>query len=124
DGASGCPDGAQVGGDGAPAEERLALFLYQPLQRTPDRGGRGLIARQEDGSHPVFPDPRQRDAERGTGSLEEEMGYLEEDAGAIAGVGLRAVSAAVGQVPEDPEALRHQPVRAATLDIDDETDTA
>ena len=52
------------------------------------------------------------------------MGHLHEHAGAVAGVGLGTAGAAVIEIHEDLQALLHDLVGLAALDVDDEADAA
>ena len=55
---------------------------------------------------------------------EEAVGDLDQDAGAVAGVGLGARRAAVLEVAERADAHRHDLVAGPALDVDDERDAA
>ena len=56
--------------------------------------------------------------------LEERVRRLDEDAGAVAGIGFAAAGAAVLQVMQDLDGLLNDVVRLAALDVDDEADAA
>ena len=87
------------------------------------RAARG-VARQEDEPGAVLAAGRQRDAEPRRLLAQEPVRHLDEDAGAVAGVGLAAARAAVLQVDEHLQRLPHDRVRPAPLDVDDEADAA
>ena len=55
---------------------------------------------------------------------QEPIRHLDQDAGAVAGVGLAAAGAAVLQVDQDLQAALDDAVRRAALDVDDEADAA
>ena len=70
---------------------------------------------------PYAPFGRQRE---GRHLAEEPVGHLQQDAGAVAGVGLAAARAAVPQVHQHLQRLLHDRVGTAPLDVDDEADAA
>src|SRR5262249_53463027 len=83
-----------------------------------------IVARQEREAGAVLRRGRQHDAEARARLAEELVGHLQEDAGAVAGVGLAPAGAAVKEVDEDLQRLAHDGVRLSPLDVDDETDAA
>ena len=82
------------------------------------------IAGQEDVAHAVLSGRRQADAERVRDFPQKSIGRLNQDAGAVTGVGLAAARAAVLQVDEHLEAALDDGVRTLSLYIDDEADAA
>jgi hypothetical protein len=64
------------------------------------------------------------DALLGEHGAQEAVGDLDQDAGAVAGVGLSAGGATVRQVRQRDQAGSHQLVAAHTLDVGDEGDPA
>src|SRR5262249_23043942 len=123
-GAGGAADHGTVGRHGAPAQKLLPLLLdnvdNDPLAVVLVVG----VGRQKDQPGPVPARPRQADAALGDLLGEEPVRHLDEDAGAVAGVGLAAAGAAVLQVFQHPDRLPNDVVRRAALQIDDEADAA
>ena len=79
------------------------------------------LARQEDEPDAVLALGGERERRH---APEESIGDLEQDAGAIARIGLAAARAAVPQVHQHLQRLLHDRVRALTLDVRDEADAA
>jgi hypothetical protein len=107
-----------------PAEHLEVLFAGDLLDQLSKTFALVLRVRQEDEPGAVFPGRRQGDAERRRDLSEEAIGNLDEDAGAVTGVGLAAARAAVQQVDQHLQPLLDDAVRAPSLDVDDEADTA
>src|SRR6185369_13205512 len=112
------------GGDGPPPEQVLAflgddfgkdLFALGPV---------GTIARKEDHADAVFAGGGQGDLGFLGDALEKFVGRLNEDAGAVAGIGFAAAGAAMVEVQKDLEGLLDDCVRLAAFNIDDEADSA
>jgi hypothetical protein len=104
----------------APAEHVQPLgldHLLEPLLDLPaDRG----VARQEDDAAAVLPRARQRDAGLAAHLVVEGVRHLDQDAGAVARVDLRAAGAAVVEVLEHLDRLLDDAVRLVPLDVDHE----
>ncbi len=79
---------------------------------------------EEDHADAVFAGRRQRDAGFAGDELEEIVRRLDENARAIAGVGLAAASAAMVEIQENLKCLADDRVRLLAFDIDDEADPA
>ena len=114
-------DETVVGRHVAPAEQRAALLVDNLRDQIADRFAIALVARQEHESSTVGPCLGQRERKD---LAEKLVRRLDQNAGAIARVGLAAARAAVLEVDEDLHRLAHNPVRLASLDVDDEADTA
>ena len=114
-----------VGRDRAPAEHRLA-FLGDDVARRPSRTRR---AGPRPGGRKTMPTPyspaagRVTRASRAT-SLRNSCGDLDQDARAVAGVGLAAAGAAVVQVQQDLQRLLDDRVGLPALDVDHEAHAA
>src|SRR5690606_6624553 len=78
---------------------------------------------QEDQTDAVVAGRRQVEREVGR-RPEEPVGDLNQDAGAVARVGLATAGAAMLEIPEDLDALADDVVRPASLEMDDEADAA
>ena len=84
-----------------------------------------MIGRQERHADGVGAGRREvGDALRGEHRAKEAVGDLDQDAGAVTGVGLGAGGAAVLEVGEGHQAGVHQLVAARALDVGDEGDPA
>ena len=73
---------------------------------------------------PYWPTAGKLDASLAADFLVERVGHLQQDAGAIAGIGFAAAGAAVVEVLQYLDRLLEDPVRLVALDVDDETDSA
>ena len=114
-------DRAVVGRHVAPADQALAFFGRDRGQQPLDRFAVGRIARQEHEADAVLAGGRER---RRSNLSQKLVRDLEEDAGAVAGVGLAAARAAVRQVLEHLQRLADDGVRLAAFDVHDEADAA
>jgi hypothetical protein len=99
----------------APADDLLAFGLHDLLEALLDLAAHGRVARQEDDAAAVLALRGQRDARLATDVLVETVRHLQQHAGSVAGVGLRAARAAVIEVLEDLDRLLEDPVRLVTL---------
>src|SRR5262245_13735620 len=118
------------------AEARIVTRHFAPAQDGVPFGADGLldqlaqcqpgvlVFRQKDEARAILARRRQGEAEVRRRLAEEPIGHLNEDAGAVARVGFASAGAAVQQVEEHLQPLLDDPVRLATLDVDDETDAA
>jgi hypothetical protein len=119
----GLAEGLVDGRDGAPAEY-LESFLLGEF----DEDGFGLrtdrlVGGEVEHAHAVVTRLGQgRDAGRRTDLGEEGVRHLDQDAGAVAGVGLAAAGAAVVQVHQDGERLLDDVMRTLALHLADESD--
>ena len=118
------PRDGVVGRHGAPAEDRLALGLDDLLEALLQAAALDPVARQEDQPAAVLARLGQGDAGLLAGFLQEGVRHLDQDAGAVAGVGLRAGRAAVVEVLQDLDRLPQDLVRLAALHVDHEADAA
>src|SRR5690606_40671311 len=113
-----------VHGDVAPAEELLSgaedLVFEDLLAATTI----GLVARQKDVGDAVLPGRRQVDPDAVALALQERVGDLEQDAGAIARQGVAAAGAAVHQIEQNVYPLLDDIVGRLSLDVGDEADAA
>ena len=113
-----------VGGDLAPAEEVLALTPDELAEEVHGEGAGVLIAVAEEHAHAVGAARGQVDAKLGALVVEELVGGLDEDAGAVAGVDLGAAGAAVVEVGERLDRLLDDHVGAVSLEVHEEADAA
>ena len=95
-----------------------------PLEQALAMGGLVRIRGQKDHAHAVFLGAGKRDAQRERDVAQEGVRDLQHDAGAIPGVLLAATGAAVSEVLQNLDAVAHDPVRPASLDIDHQPDPA
>src|SRR5690606_25574487 len=108
----------------APAEQTLTGAEDLVFEDLPAPVPFQSIPRQEHEAYGVLPHRRQLDAELHTLPAEERVRDLDEQAGAVAGQGVTATSAAVLEVEEDVHTFAHDVVRWLTPDICNETDAA
>ena len=118
------PEGGVVGRHASPAEQRLALLGDDARDKGLHGGALVGVARQEDQAGAVVAGGREGEAEFGLPGAEEAVRHLDEDAGAVAGVGLRSAGAAVLEVAQQAQALLDDVVRLASAEVDDKADAA
>ena len=94
-----------VGGDRAPAEDRLAFGLHDLLELFFDAATQGRVAGQKDDAAAVVTFGGQIDACLLGRDLQELVRHLEQYASAVAGVDLGAAGAAMVQVGQDLQTL-------------------
>ena len=82
------------------------------------------IARKKDQAGAVVAGGREGEPEFALPGSEEAVRHLDEDARAVAGVGLRSARTAVFEVAQQAQALLDDVVRLASTEVDDKTDTA
>ena len=111
-----------IGGNGAPAEEGLTLALNDLRELFLDLAAMGGVARKKGEPGAIQAGVGERDAGLFGGLDTERMRNLEQDSGAVTGVGLAAGGTAVVEVFEDLDALAEDFVGGAALQIGDETD--
>ncbi len=114
-------DGHQARRHRAPAEHGLAFLADDALDQGPQFGPRRVGRGQEHQTGAVAAGGRQGKRRDLT---QERVGHLDEDAGAVAGVGIGARRAAMLEVDEQVEGLAHDGVGAVTLDVGHETHAA
>jgi hypothetical protein len=120
----GRPDGAGVDRHVAPAHHPLALGGDRGLEDALARRARGRVRRQEHLGDAVAAAARHVEAQALALGLEEAVGELERDAGAVAGLGVGAARAAVGQPGQDPERVFDDLPGLLTFDVRDEPHAA
>ena len=108
----------------APAEQDLSLVLDGALDLVLAGEARRRLLRQEHHAHAVLAERRQGDALLGHFLAEELVRHLDQDAGAVARLGVGAHRAAVSQVLEDQQPLLDDGVALLALDVGDEADAA
>ena len=123
-GGGGGPQGLVVGGDLAPAQQLQAHLV----EDAPQHQLHGRVAMpfllEEAHAHRVVAGAGQVDAQRGALAQQEGVWELHQDAGAIAGVGLRPARTAVVEVHEHLDALLDHAVGGDVVEIGHEADTA
>ena len=92
-----------VGRDVAPADHALAFGGDGLLEDRLARGARFGVRRQEHLADREPPVRREREAEASALGAKESLGELEQDASAIAGLGISAACRAMRQPPQDLE---------------------
>ncbi len=108
----------------APAKDFVSVVLNGPLDQRPQSIPIVPAFRQKDEARSVLSRRREREPE-GRGDLaQESIGRLNENAGAIARVGLASARAAVQQIEQNLQPLVDDAVRLAALDVDDEANAA
>src|SRR5262245_39046959 len=111
-------------GNRPPSEDVLPFLRDGLLDQLPEPFALGRISRQKDIADAVVPCGRQADAERIRDLSQKAIRGLNEDAGAIARVGLTAARAAMLKVDEHLEPALDDGVRTESFYIDDEADAA
>ena len=117
----GVADVALVDRDVAPPDRPLALGLDRPLDHLLEHGAALGIGRQVEDADAVAAGRRQLDPDRGA---HERVGDLDQDAGAVAGVRIRALGAAVLEVLERVERLLDDGMGRLAPQLRDERDAA
>ena len=120
--AGGVADLAVVDGHVAPPDHLLAFGGHRLLDQLLDLKAPFGIGREEADADAVAPGARQLDA-RG-GAAEERIGDLQQDSGAVTGVRIGALGAAMLQVAERLEALLDDCVRGLAPELGDQRDAA
>ena len=110
-----------VGRHVAPAEHLETLVVEDPLDGLGGDHRHVLVLGEEGDPRGVL--PRRRQVERKDVAVEA-VGYLDEDAGTVAGVDVGALGAPVLHVAEGADALHDRVVGGATVDVADEADAA
>ena len=118
------PEPAQVGRDRTPPEHVLPFFTHDLLEEAADPIALAGVLRQEHQAGAVAAFGGQREPERGGHLPEEPVGDLNQDARAVAGVGLAAAGAAVQQIDQQLQSALDDRMRAPPLDVGDEADAA
>ncbi len=108
----------------APAEHGVPFSTHRLFDQLPQLFAGGPIDRQKYQAGAIVTCRRQCESSRGSRLAQEPIRHLNQDAGAVTGVGLAAAGAAVQQVEQDLQALLDDAVRTPALDIDHEADTA
>ena len=108
----------------APAEQLQVLFLQDRDDERLDRAALRTVARQEDQSGAILPGLWQLNAERARHPAEKAVRHLNQDPGAVPGVGLAPAGAAVQQIDEQLQPLRDDGMGAPALHVDDEANAA
>ncbi len=123
-GAGNAADGVAIDGGIAPAEDGEAFVADDAFEDA--FTGEALVRfdGKEGHADAILAFGGEGEAERGAFAGEEFVRDLDEDAGAIAGLGIAAAGAAMGQVDEDLDAFGDNVVGFMAFDAGDETDTA
>ncbi len=122
DGAGAVPERRVVRWHAPPAEQRLAFFVDDACDERLEGLALRRIVRQEDQAGAVLAGGRQVESE--IERAKEPVRHLQQQAGAVTGVGLAAARAAVLEIDEELQALLDDVVRLLPLQVDDEADAA
>ena len=114
----------EIGGHVAPAEHALTFLGRDLGEDLLARRALRRIRRQEHLRHREPPTRREIEPGLRRFGAQESIGKLEQDAGAIPGVGIRAARRAMREPPQDLEAVVDDAARAVALDVGDEPDPA
>jgi hypothetical protein len=104
-----------------PPEHPVSFFADYPFDDGAAGGACAALHGQEDEAAAVL--ARDRQLERQHGS-QEPIGHLYEDAGPIAGVGIRPAGAAMFEIDEQLDRAPHDRVRSLAFDVRNETNAA
>ena len=113
-----------VGGDRAPAEQRLPLAAHHLLEDLLAAAALAGVGGEEDHPGAVAPRAGKLDPEPVALPRQKAVRELEQDSRAVAGVLLTAAGAPVPQAHQDLEAASHDLVGLAALHVGDEADAA
>ena len=113
-----------VDGNVAPADQGLALLDDHFFDDLFDQGARRAVARHEELADRIMAGRGQRQAEPVAFGREEGMRNLDENAAAVAELGVGAGRPAMVEVDENLQALLQDVVRLAVAKVGDETDAA
>jgi hypothetical protein len=108
-----------VGRHPAPAEQTLTLFSRDPRDERLDGVAIAFVVRQEDESRTIRPGGRKLE---GKNLAKERVGGLNQNAGAVARIGLAPARTAMLQIDQDLQRLTNDVVRATPLHVHDEAD--
>ena len=118
------PDRVSVDRSVAPPEHGESVFARNPLEDARAEHSLLGIDRQEHHSDPVFARRRQGETKVRAFPVEEEMGNLNQNAGAISRFGIAAAGAPMCKVNQDLDALQYDVVGLLAVDARDESDAA
>lgn len=113
-----------VGGQIAPAEQGLAFLGDQARDDVLAGAALARVAGQIKHADAVLAGFRQLEAEPPGDLTQKFIGHLDQDAGAVTGVGLGTAGAAMIEVEQDFEPAAHDVVRTAALDVGQKAHTA
>ena len=113
-----------IGRDLAPTQEVKPLFLHDTLKETEAVDAADLVGREEDHPYAVAAPAAQPDAGFGGHLGQEAVGYLDGQAGAVAGVLLGAGGPAVLEIDQDGQGVANDSMGRAACDIHDESEAA
>ena len=116
--------GGVAGGYRAPAQHRLTFLRRDGSENSLAFGALGGVLREEHHANAIFPGRGQRHAGLPGGQLQKLVGGLDQDASAIAGVGLAAAGAAVIQVHQHLQRLLDDGVGLPALDVNHKANAA
>ena len=108
----------------APADHALALLAHDILERALARRALPRVARQEHLADREPPTGRELQAQALRLRAEEPLGQLQQDPGAVAGLGIGAARRAMRQPPQHLEPLIDDRARLLAADMRDEADAA
>ena len=117
----GVPAGGEIDRERPPAEDVEALFGSDLGDHPSGVGRRGLVRRQEGDAGDVPADLRKREIDDGA---QERVGHLEEDPGAVTGLGVGAERAAMPEVLERGERGVDELVARGPTEVRHECDAA
>ena len=115
-------DVGRVDRDVTPSHDALTLLPADGLERRLARGPLVGVRGQEDHPHAVAAPTRHVPAKGEPLALEEAVGELQQDACAVAGVGIAAARTAVGEAAEHLERLLHDRPALVSAKVSDEAD--
>jgi hypothetical protein len=113
-----------IGRHVAPTDHALAFFGDHVLQDLFARAPLGGVARQEHLADGEAPPLRNVETESLCFAAKESIGELDQDAGAVAGIGIRATRCAMRQPTQNFETVIDDLAGFRTGDIGDESDAA
>jgi hypothetical protein len=100
------------------------LLLYDPLEETEALDAADLVRREEDHAHAVAAPAAQPHPGSVRDLVQEAVGYLDGQTGAIAGVLLGAGGATMLEIDEDGQGVANDAMRGPAGDVHDEAEAA
>ncbi len=117
-------DGVRIDRRVAPSENRQSFFARDALDNAFDQQPVARLDGQKDHADAILARGRQRETELGALPREKSVRDLNENAGAVARLGIATAGAAMRQIDEDLQALKDNVVRLFARNVDHESDPA
>jgi hypothetical protein len=123
DGSGGRPQGFVIGEERPPSQKRLAFLGDDSLEELFSELKLADVRSREECADAIFSGSREFDADPATSIFEELVRNLDQDPGTIPRVIFTATSTSMVEILKGREAISHELVRLAPLEIGDEADS-